>query len=51
VLAGVDAGEELIVPDQPARDAWALKQGDRTAYDALMRTQATRLHRLAGEDV
>ena len=26
VLAGVDAGDELIVPDQPARDAWSLKQ-------------------------
>src|SRR3712207_4637780 len=26
VLAGLDRGEELIVPDQPARDAWALKQ-------------------------
>ncbi len=43
VLAGIDAGEELIVPDQPARDAWALKQADRTAYDAMMRHQAAKL--------
>ncbi len=43
VLAGLDAGEELIVPDQPARDAWALKQSDRAAYDAMMRHQAAKL--------
>jgi NAD(P)-dependent dehydrogenase (short-subunit alcohol dehydrogenase family) len=43
VLAGLDAGEEVIVPDQPARDAWALKQADRAAYDAMMRHQAARL--------
>jgi len=46
VLAGVDAGEELIVPDQPARDAWALKQRDRAAYDAMMRAQAAKLDSL-----
>jgi NAD(P)-dependent dehydrogenase (short-subunit alcohol dehydrogenase family) len=46
VLAGVDAGEELIVPDQPARDAWALKQRDRAAYDTMMRDQAAKLDRL-----
>jgi NAD(P)-dependent dehydrogenase (short-subunit alcohol dehydrogenase family) len=46
VLEGVDRGEELIVPDQPARDAWALKQGDRAAYDAMMRAQADKLHRI-----
>jgi NAD(P)-dependent dehydrogenase (short-subunit alcohol dehydrogenase family) len=49
VLEGIDRGDELIVPDQPARDAWALKQRDRAAYDALMRTQADRLHQVAGE--
>ncbi len=49
VLAGVDAGDELIVPDQPARDAWALKQRDRAAYDAVMRAQADKLHRIAGD--
>ena len=43
VLAGLDRGEEVIVPDQPARDAWALKQADRPAYDAVMRAQATKL--------
>jgi NAD(P)-dependent dehydrogenase (short-subunit alcohol dehydrogenase family) len=43
VLAGIDRGEELIVPDQPARDAWALKQADRPAYDAVMRAQAAKL--------
>jgi NAD(P)-dependent dehydrogenase (short-subunit alcohol dehydrogenase family) len=43
VLAGLDAGEEVIVPDQPARDAWALKQSDRAAYDAMMRHQAAKL--------
>jgi len=43
VLAGLDAGEEVIVPDQPARDAWALKQADRAAYDAMMRHQAAKL--------
>ena len=43
VIAGVDRGEELIVPDQPARDAWALKNRDRAAYDALMRAQAAKL--------
>ena len=47
VIAGVDRGEELIVPDQPARDAWALKQHDRAAYDAVMRAQAARLDSLS----
>ena len=48
VIEGVDRGDELIVPDQPARDAWALKQGDRAAYDAVMRAQADKLHRITG---
>jgi NAD(P)-dependent dehydrogenase (short-subunit alcohol dehydrogenase family) len=43
VLAGIDRGEELILPDRPARDAWALKQADRAAYDAVMRAQAAKL--------
>jgi hypothetical protein len=43
VLAGLERGEELIVPDRPARDAWALKQSDRPAYDAMMRAQAAKL--------
>jgi NAD(P)-dependent dehydrogenase (short-subunit alcohol dehydrogenase family) len=45
VLEGLDSGDELIVPDQPARDAYALKQADRAAYDAVMRAQAAKLDR------
>ncbi|MEQ4546724.1 MAG: short-chain dehydrogenase, partial [Nocardioides kribbensis] len=47
VLEGLDAGAELIVPDQPARDAWALKQHDRAGYDQVMRAQAAKLERNA----
>ena len=47
VLAGLDRGDELIVPDQPARDAYALKQHDRAAYDAVMRAQAAKLERVS----
>jgi NAD(P)-dependent dehydrogenase (short-subunit alcohol dehydrogenase family) len=47
VVAGVDRGDELIVPDQPARDAWALKQSDRAAYDAVLRAQAAKLDSLS----
>lgn len=43
VLAGIANGDDVIVPDEPARQAYALKWGDRTAYDALMRHQASRL--------
>ncbi|MGZ4494185.1 MAG: SDR family NAD(P)-dependent oxidoreductase [Nocardioides sp.] len=43
VLAGIDAGEEVIVADQPARDAVALKRADRATYDALMRQTAARM--------
>ncbi len=49
VLAGLDAGDELIVPDEPARGAVALKQTDRPSYDAVMRAQARSLDKLAGE--
>ncbi len=45
VLEGLDRGDEVIVPDQAARDAWALKQHDRGAYDAVMRAQAAKLER------
>jgi NAD(P)-dependent dehydrogenase (short-subunit alcohol dehydrogenase family) len=45
VLEGLDRGDEIIVPDQPARDAWALKRADRAAYDAVMREQAAKLDR------
>jgi NAD(P)-dependent dehydrogenase (short-subunit alcohol dehydrogenase family) len=47
VLAGLDRGDEVIVPDQPARDAWALKQADRPAYDAVMRAQAAKLETMS----
>jgi NAD(P)-dependent dehydrogenase (short-subunit alcohol dehydrogenase family) len=43
VLAGVDRGDELIVPDEPARAAYALKLADRAGYDAQMRATAARL--------
>ena len=43
VLAGMDAGEDVIVPDEPARQAYFLKWADRPAYDAVMRDQAAKL--------
>ena len=43
VLAGIANGDDVIVPDEPARQAFALKWGDRAAYDSLMRHQAARL--------
>jgi NAD(P)-dependent dehydrogenase (short-subunit alcohol dehydrogenase family) len=43
VLAGVDQGLELILPDAGAQQSWALKQRDRAAYDSLMRAQAAKL--------
>lgn len=47
VLAGIDAGQELIVPDAAAQAAYALKTDDRAAYDAVMRTQAAKLEEIA----
>ncbi|MFC6287166.1 SDR family NAD(P)-dependent oxidoreductase [Nocardioides sp. GCM10027113] len=47
VLAGLDRGEELVVPDEAARAAWRLKQDDRPGYDALMRQQARKLEEQA----
>lgn len=47
VLASLDRGEELCLPDQAARDAYALKQHDRAAYDAVLRKQARQLNALA----
>ena len=46
VLAGLDRGDELIIPDEPARNAHALKQNDRRAYDAVMRQQAAKLNQV-----
>jgi NAD(P)-dependent dehydrogenase (short-subunit alcohol dehydrogenase family) len=43
VLAGIDAGDELILPDPMARAAYDLKLHDRAAYDAQLRRQAARL--------
>ncbi len=44
LLAAVDRGEELILPDDAARAAYRLKTTDRAAYDETMRRQATRLN-------
>lgn len=46
VLAGLEAGEELILPDEAARAAYRLKLTDRPAYDAVMRAQAAKLEGL-----
>ena len=43
VLAGIDRGAELVLPDEAARAAWLLKTQDRAAYDVLMRAQAAKL--------
>jgi NAD(P)-dependent dehydrogenase (short-subunit alcohol dehydrogenase family) len=43
VLAGIDAGEELILPDEPARAAYDLKRHHRDAYDTEMRRTAARM--------
>jgi len=43
VIEGMDRGEELILPDEAARGAYALKLADRAAYDEVMRKQAARL--------
>lgn len=44
VLEGLDAGAELIIPDEAARVAWELKTTNRPAYDAVMRAQAAKLN-------
>jgi len=46
ILAGLDVGDEMILPDPMARAAYDLKLEDRPAYDAQMRRQAARLDRL-----
>ena len=50
VLAGLDAGEELILPDAMARAAYEQKLTDRPAYDAQMRRQAAQLDELGGDE-
>ena len=37
VLEGIEAGEDVIVPDEAARFAYYLKWADRPAYDQMMR--------------
>ncbi len=37
VLTGIDEGQDLVVPDEPARIAYALKRSDPEAYTAQMR--------------
>ena len=51
VIIGIDAGNELIVPDVAAQDAWALKQPTGRRTTLMMRAQAAKLRRPAGEDV
>ena len=43
VLEGLDREAELILPDEPAKAAYALKLADRPAYDAQMRATAARV--------
>jgi NAD(P)-dependent dehydrogenase (short-subunit alcohol dehydrogenase family) len=43
VLEGVESGSELILPDEPAKAAYALKLADRAAYDAQLRATAARV--------
>jgi NAD(P)-dependent dehydrogenase (short-subunit alcohol dehydrogenase family) len=45
VLAGMEAGEDVIVPDEAARVAYYLKWADRPAYDEMMRQQSEKLER------
>lgn len=47
VVAGLDRGDEVILPDQAGRSAYGLKQTDRRAYDAIMRDQARKLDETA----
>jgi NAD(P)-dependent dehydrogenase (short-subunit alcohol dehydrogenase family) len=43
VLEAIDRGDELVLPDEPARAAHALKLADRQAYDEQMRGIARRM--------
>lgn len=44
VLSGIEAGDELILPDEAAQVAYGLKLSDRDGYNAIMRKQAARLN-------
>ncbi|NYJ03704.1 NAD(P)-dependent dehydrogenase (short-subunit alcohol dehydrogenase family) [Nocardioides thalensis] len=48
VLAALDRGEELVLPDPAARAAYDLKVGDRPAYDQVLRAQARKLEESSG---
>jgi NAD(P)-dependent dehydrogenase (short-subunit alcohol dehydrogenase family) len=48
VIEGVDRGDEVIIPDDPARAAYAFKLDDRAGYDAQMRSTAARLKERMG---
>ena len=50
MLEGIDRGEEIILPDEAARAAYALKLNDRAAYDQTMRKQAKRINAMGQED-
>ena len=50
VIAGMDRGDELILPDDAARAAYDLKVTDRAAYDQVMRKQAVRLNAMSEGD-
>jgi NAD(P)-dependent dehydrogenase (short-subunit alcohol dehydrogenase family) len=50
VLAGIERGDEVILPDDAARQAWGLKQHDRATYDAVMRDQAAKLDQAAARE-
>jgi NAD(P)-dependent dehydrogenase (short-subunit alcohol dehydrogenase family) len=43
VLEAIDRGDDLVLPDEPARAAYALKLADRKAYDEQMRGIARRM--------
>ncbi len=43
VVEGVERGEDLIVPDEPARAAYDAKLHHRQAYDEQMRSTAARM--------
>jgi NAD(P)-dependent dehydrogenase (short-subunit alcohol dehydrogenase family) len=48
ILGGIEHGDELILPDEAARAAYALKHSDRAAYDEMMRAQAAKLEAARG---
>ncbi len=50
IIEGLDAGAELILPDDAARAAYGLKTTDRAAYDQVMRRQAVRLNAMGNGD-